>query len=468
MDTILKPGPLSKHVNGKASHHFDEAHTIHELKHFLPSQQALKDFIHHNSLHAFQHMKFYDAIFKASKIFGFQVHLQLGEYREMYKTGRIRRDVLQMVIANKKGREAVADWKQKLIGKDYDTINHPRIGQLRKYWKDIYHLDLDNKVHPLLFRILCAFLDQGIAVQDFPIANESFTESIKKLEENSFTSFFKTKAVKQKFLSGNYSMTELLKNIVGKEEYFEQYLFDQQFAHHGWSGFASAVEDNPQTLLDKKLITLKELVEFELLMELDALNYNLGKNWKPLTQHITEPPLDLFAGVSKTEFAEVIELWQDAFEWSYYDSVLKGITIASPKALTNDKTFQAIFCIDEREDSIRRHIEAVDRKSETFGAPGFFGVEFYFQQEGSKFYDKLCPAPVTPKYLIKEYNAKEPRKGEPIYTKLTHEFFTGFVFKYYVWFLGSRKKIADAFQSENEPGYFQCIWSYGQAICSYY
>ncbi len=65
-------------------------------------------------------------------------------------------------------------------------------------------------------------------------------------------------------------------------------------------------------------------------------------------------------------------------------------------------SFQSIFCIDEREDSIRRHIEAVDRKCVTYGAPGFFGVEFYFQQQGSKFYDKLCPAPVTPKYLIAE------------------------------------------------------------------
>ncbi|HEY5771225.1 MAG TPA: putative inorganic carbon transporter subunit DabA, partial [Chitinophagaceae bacterium] len=451
MDTILKPEPLSKHVNGKASHHFDEAHTIHELKHFLPSQQALKDFIHHNSLHAFQHMKFYDAIFKASKIFGFQVHLQLAEYREMYNTGRIRKDILQMVIANKKGKEAVADWKQKLIGKDYDVINHPRIGQLRKYWKEIYHLDLDNKVHPLLFRILCVFLDQGIAVQDFPVANKTFTESIKELEQNGFTSFFKTKTVRQKFLSGNYSITELLKTIVGNSAYFEQYLFDQQFSHHGWSGFASAVEDNPQTLLDRKRITLKELVEFELLMELDSLTHHLGTKWQPLTQHIAEPPEDLLAAVPRTEFSEVIELWQDAFEWSYYDSVLKGITIASPKALTNDKTFQAIFCIDEREDSIRRHIEAVDRKSETFGAPGFFGVEFYFQQEGSKFYDKLCPAPVTPKYLIKEYEAKEPRKGEPIYTKLTHEFFTGFVLSIIYGFWALAKKLQMLFNPKMSP-----------------
>ena len=83
---------------------FDEDHVLHELKHYLPSQQALKDFIHHNSLHAFQHMKFYDAIFKASKIFGFQVHLELSEYRDMYKTGRIRKDILEMVIRNKKPR----------------------------------------------------------------------------------------------------------------------------------------------------------------------------------------------------------------------------------------------------------------------------------------------------------------------------------------------------------------------------
>jgi uncharacterized protein len=432
-----------------SKHLFDEGHVIHELKHFLPSQQALKDFIHHNSLHAFQHMKFYEAIFTASKIFGLQAHLELSEYRELYKTGRIRADILHQVIKQKKTN--ADEWKDKLLNKEYDTINHPRIGQLRKYWKEAYHLDLDTKVHPLLFRILCVFLDQGIAVQDFPVANKSFTESIRELEQNSFASFFKTKTVKQKFLSGNYSITELLETIVGKEEYFEQYLFDQAFAHHGWSGFVSAVEDNPQTLLDRKKITLKELVEFELLMELDALQYNLGKKFQPLTSNIVDPPQDLMAAVQRTEFSEVIELWQDAFEWSYYDSVLKGIKIAKPKALANEKTFQAIFCIDEREDSIRRHIEAVDKNCETFGAPGFFGVEFYFQQEGSKFYDKLCPAPVTPKYLIKEFNAKEPRKGEPIYTKLTHGFVSGFLLSitYGFWALG--KKMQMMFSPKMSP-----------------
>jgi uncharacterized protein len=446
------------------NHSFNEAHVIHELKHFLPSQQALKDFIHHNSLHAFQHMKFYDAIFKASKIFGFQVHLQMPEYREMYKTGRIREDILQMVIANKKGKPGLTEWKEKLISREYDTINHPRIGELRKYWKEVYHLDLDNKLHPLLFRILCAFLDQGIAIDSFPVVSKPFIDSVKEMEQNSFVSFFKTKAVRQQFISGNYTISELLKRIVGKEEYYEQYLFDQQFSHHGWSGFVSAVEDNPQTLLDRKQITLKELLEFELLMELDALNHSLGKNWQPLANQVTDPPLNLFADIDKTELAEVIELWQDAFEWSYYDSVLRGILLSNEKRDLHHKkesghssitstgpSLQAIFCIDEREDSIRRHIEAVDKKAETFGAPGFFGVEFYFQQEGSKFYDKLCPAPVTPKYLIKESDAKSTRQEELIYTKYTHGILSGFVLSIAFGFWALVKKLELLFRPKMSP-----------------
>ena len=484
------------------SSQFDEEHVLHELKHFLPSQQALKDFIHHNSLHAFQHTKFFDAIFKASKIFGFQVHLQLPEYRELYKTGRIRKDILQKLIAGKTATEeehVAADWEDKLLNRKYDTVNYPRIGQLRKLWKEVYHLDLDNKVHPLLFRILCSFLDQGIAVSEFPFANKSFTASIKELEQNSFVSFFKTRKVKGQFLSGDYSITGLLTTIVGKEEYFEQYLFDQHFAHHGWSGFISALEDNPQTLLDKKKISFKELVAFELLLELDAINYELGNKWQPLTNNAAMPPVDLMADVPKTELAEVIQLWQEAFEWSYYDSVLKGILLAaSPnpskgqalplpegeisEPLTNKKTievagskaplshgdsyaagssqvpplnnggsFQAIFCIDEREDSIRRHIEAVDKNAETFGAPGFFGVEFYFQQQGSKFYDKLCPAPVTPKYLIKESGAQTLRKEELIYTKYTHGIVSGFFLSIGFGFWAFAKKIQMLFNPKMSP-----------------
>lgn len=437
---------------------FSEQHVLHELKHYLPSQQALKDFIHHNSLHAFQALPFYEAIFKASGIFGFQVHLLLSEYRALYRSGRIRDAILDAVIQRKK--KDLQGWKEKLLNGTYQTEITPKIGRLRRYWKDNYRIDLDNRVHPILFRITCAFLDQGIAIDPFPVTGKGFSDSIRELERKSPVSFFRTREVRRQFLSGTYSIGSLLEKLVGDPVYYEQYLFDLSFSHPGWSGFVSAVEDNPHTLLDRKQISLQEFIAFELLLELDALQDAFGKNWQPLAMVVQEPPLDLFADEPRNEYSEVIELWQDAFEWSYYDSVLKGLLLAGDKIKNaafeqvtgpGAKTFQAVFCIDEREDSIRRHIEAVDKNCETFGAPGFFGVEFYFQQAGSKFYDKLCPAPVTPKYLIKEFEAETSRKGEPLYSKHTHGLFTGFLLSltYGFWALG--KKLQMMFSPKMSP-----------------
>jgi hypothetical protein len=64
---------------------FDEVHVLHEIKHYLPSQTPIRDFIHHNTSHAFQHEKFFDAIFKASKIFGYQVTLELADFRNLFE-----------------------------------------------------------------------------------------------------------------------------------------------------------------------------------------------------------------------------------------------------------------------------------------------------------------------------------------------------------------------------------------------
>ena len=151
---------------------FDEIHVVHELKHYLPSQTPLKDFIHHNSLHAFQNMKFYDAIFKASKIFGYQATLPLLDFRRLYKIGRIHEAVLDRIISERKGLENLKLWKENTINVVYDENNNQRIGKLRANWKSIYKIDLDNLVQPILFRILSNYLDQGIAIWEFPLHPE--------------------------------------------------------------------------------------------------------------------------------------------------------------------------------------------------------------------------------------------------------------------------------------------------------
>lgn len=412
---------------------FNEQHILQELKHYLPTQTPLKDFIHHNSLHAFQNMKFYDAIFKASKIFGFQATLPLIDFRKLYGIGRINNAILEKTITDKKGEDQLVNWKERVTTKNYDEHNEQRIGKLRAQWKEVYKIELDNLVQPILFRVLSNYLDQGIAIWGFPVGNMGFLDAIKTLEKNSFTSLFKTRVAKNLLSSETTSITSLLEMIVGKETYFDQYLFDQQFGHRGWSGMVAVLEQQPDTLLSPKKISLHDLIVFELLLELDNLVHTLDGNWKPLSSVISEEPLHLFNEVVNTELHDVLKIWQDAFEWSYYDEILAGIqhlstikkSIPSPSASV-ETSFQAMFCIDERECSLRTHLESVDKKCETLGSPGFFGVEFYFQAEHAKFYDKLCPAPVTPKYLIKEYDVSEKRKHDLFYTNKTHQFITGF------------------------------------------
>lgn len=442
---------LEKKVSS-VSNAFDEKHVLHELKHYLPTQTPLKDFIHHNSLHAFQSMKFYDAIFKASKIFGFKVTLQLDDFRKMYENGRIKKEVLDKIINDKKGVDQFSNWKEKLLTKEYSESIFPRVGVFRANWKTKYKIDLDTMVQPLLFRVLTSYLDQGISVWDFPQENRGFLNAIKDLEKNSFTSFFKTKRAK-KYLEEGLGIKELLKIVVGNEAYYEQYLFDQQFSHRGWSGMVSAIESEPNVLLDKRMISLHDLVVLDLLFEIDALDKQLGNNWEPLCKNISTPPVDLFADALLTELDEVFKLWQDAFEWSYYDEVLAGIAIGKEKQISAPAktSFQAMFCIDERECSIRRNIEHVDPTCETLAAPGFFGVEFYFQPQNAKFYDKLCPAPVFPKYLIKEINAKGERKHELLYTKKNHTFFIGSLITMFFGFISAVKLFLTVFRPKMSP-----------------
>jgi uncharacterized protein YbcC (UPF0753/DUF2309 family) len=401
---------------------FELNHVLSELKHYLPAQSAIKDFIHHNSLHAYQDMKFYDAIFKASKIFGYQVTLQLDEFRELYRNGRIREEILDKVITTNKGFASLSFWKDRAINHNYDTHRNPRIGKLRSEWRNRYNIDPDNLLHPLLFRVVCSYLDQGIATWKFPIHSDGFIASLRSLEQNGSIRFFKTKQCSQLLASGNIEITTLLEGLVGKPAFYEQYLFDQQFAHPGWSGLISALERNPGALLDQRKISLEEFIQFELLLEIDTLNHHLQNKWKPLCSELNEAPIDLFADIERDELHEIFQVWQEAFEWSYYDEVLAGLQKVNlekqnPKV---EKSFAAIFCIDERECSLRRHIEHVDPYCETYGAPGFFGVEFYFQPEGGKFYDKLCPAPVTPKYLIKEIISGIKRKHDVFYHPQSH------------------------------------------------
>ncbi len=431
---------------------FDEHHVLHELKHHLPAQAPLKDFIHHNTLHSFQQLPFHKGIRRASEILGYKVSLTLTEFRNLYKEGRIREDVLEKVITERKDPAQLRLWKEKVLSEHFESVALPRIGSLRSGWKRKFQIDLDSLVQPSLFRILCGYLDQGISVWTFPVEHQSFLSAIKEMEQNSYTSFFRKERSRHLLLNTKCEIADLLKIVVGEESLYEHYLFDQQFAHQGWSGMVSAIEDQPSTLLNPKKLSLHDLIVFELLLEIDALDSHFGEIWSPLGFKVKQKPVDLFSEVPDTELNEALTIWQEAFEWTYYDQVLAGIqTKKEAKRESSAKSFQAMFCIDDRECSLRRYLEMLDSSCETYGTPGFFGVEFFYQPIDGQFYTKVCPAPVTPKYLIKGVGNKIKQETDIHFSKHTHSFYSGWLISQTLGFWSAVKLFLNIFRPTMSP-----------------
>ncbi|MCU0399522.1 MAG: DUF2309 domain-containing protein [Algoriphagus sp.] len=375
---------------------------LHELRHFLPAQAPLKDFVHHNTLHAFQHLPFFQALKQANSQFGYQGFLSLEEYRQLYREGKIKGNIIKKVLEEHFGKDA-NDWLFKLLDESAESFSDPKIGKFRAHWRSDYHFNLNKVTHPFLFRMISAYLDQGISIWSFPVEAKGFLDSVRSLQRESLSPLVRSKRAQSLLMKDHLELSELLEILVGDADSYGWYLFDQQFAHPGWSGMVSVLESQPESLLDAKPITLEDVIKFECLLEIDALDQKFGENWSPLGIRFPHATEELFDTTLFEESDLVLQCWQEAFEWSYYDEVLAGIAAVSPQVLTpSAPSFQAMFCIDDRECSTRRHLEYIDPSCATYGTPGFFNVEFYFQPEYGKFHTKSCPAPVTPKYLIKE------------------------------------------------------------------
>jgi uncharacterized protein len=443
----------------KKSEKFNELECIQHLRHYLPAQSPLKDFIHHNTLHAFQSKSFHEALHYSSEIFGYKVYLSLEEYRLQYEGNKINKNIVDQIIEEKKGVENKHIWIENLLSKQFNETLNPRIGSIRSNWKSSFKIDLDALVHPLLFRTIGSYLDQGVSIWNFPTTDLGFLKSIQELEKNSLVSLFKTARVKSIILKDRIQIYDLLEILVGNESFFEQYLYDQQFSHPGWSGIVATVEENPNTLLDSRKIKLTDFIIFELLLEIDALDSVFGEIWSPLGNKIPKQPVDLFQKVITSELFETYALWQEIVEWNYYNNVLLGLskTNSNTTISTSKTSFQSIFCIDDRECSIRRHIETIDDHCKTFGTPGHFNVEFYYQPSNSDFYTKVCPAPLTPKYLIQEKANTSKLKKDLHFSNRTNGLLGGSLYTHTIGFWSAIKLFFNVFSpKENES----CVSSF--------
>lgn len=382
---------------------YNEFKVLLKLKHYLPRQSSLMEHTYQNNLYAFKENHFHEAMFKASEKFGYKTYLKIVEYQHYFKQGRINETILNSLLSNKYGVKYVAEWKSKLLNATDEKIQG-RIGKLRNEFKERYKIDPEKDIYPTLFKITSNYLDQGLMNSRIPVTGKSLIETVRDLESMSLIGFFKTEKAKVLLKEENIKIKNLLKELVGDSSLFEQYLFDQQMSHPGWSGFVATLEKNPNSFFQKCKISLEDFIILELLLEIDFLEAKHDESWPPLSYVLDEKPKELFSDSYQNDYFEVLEIWQEAFEWSYYNEVINFLKKPTTENSVSSQSidFQAIFCMDDSNNLTTKYINTINNKFQFFISSGFVNTPFYFQSYKSDFKLKYSPSSIEPKHLIKE------------------------------------------------------------------
>ncbi|HHH27702.1 MAG TPA: DUF2309 family protein, partial [Polyangiaceae bacterium] len=79
---------------------------IEHVAHHLPGQAPIGAFVHHNTLHAFEHLPFHDAVAEAGRLFDAEPYMSQGRFREELDSGRIRVEDIEAALDELAGADA--------------------------------------------------------------------------------------------------------------------------------------------------------------------------------------------------------------------------------------------------------------------------------------------------------------------------------------------------------------------------
>lgn len=125
----------------------------------------------------------------------------------------------------------------------------------------------------------------------------------------------------------------------------------------------------------------------------------LGEGGRPLAEALLSIPAEL-------DEEQAAHLWLQAYERNYRQDILSAIAANRGRgrwAMREQRPeAQLIFCMDDREEGIRRHLEEHNPMVETLGAAGFFGVPMNWRGLDDAGITPLCPVVVTPTNNVRE------------------------------------------------------------------
>jgi uncharacterized protein YbcC (UPF0753/DUF2309 family) len=324
--------------------------------------------------------------------------------------------------------------------------------------------DADLLVHDLLIRFCAAFLDQGLARWPLPRREEGFYQAFCALYRQAGgppSAWMRGLAeelarLQEKPVRPLESLCESLEVLGVAEEEWERFLAATLLALRGWAGMIHQLERQSYRVV--RPIPADSLVDYlaiRLVVDRFALAYtarealgyrgSLRELRRELRDCLGEPPppsveqraflvfqLAQVLGwaapdlhrLHQGEWAKLLEeiesfsgmerrrIFQLAYERRFTKRALDAVALHSrqPAPSPLRPRFQAIFCLDEREESFRRHLEELAPEAVTFGTAGFFSVAMYYRGAGEADFTPLCPGSIRPQHWVIEQVAEDGEK----------------------------------------------------------
>ncbi len=324
-------------------------------------------------------------------------------------------------------------------------------------------IDPDEWVHPLLIRLSAAFLDQGMAYWAMPDRDRGFLSAVRRLYGRRLGPPLRwarglaplLAAQEREGVSAEETIVWALDAMGVREADRGEVIRETLLSLRGWAGMMRQFERRPA--LAPVLCPPSSLTAYlavQLLLDLVAARAALrdagetdalplpslgdrGCEGSPRAEpdrslvyeafvlaQLSDLPLARFGeayvaegwlqAVSDFDEIERRLILHLAYERHHRDEVLAGLAARSAVGLASPSSiaFQAIFCIDDREESLRRHLEEIEPRVETFGYAGFFGVAMDYRGLDDVRFRPLCPVVIEPGHAIREIPASPSERDD--------------------------------------------------------
>ncbi len=186
---------------------------------------------------------------------------------------------------------------------------------------------------------------------------------------------------------------------------YRHFLLCEILSVAGWASFVK-YRDRQAAMAGQVGDELISLLAIRLAYDLALARSHVAKEERKLRDFVAEIfPSDSVNNLPQAPPTDVLVryLLQVATETAYRKKLLGQLTAQQAPAKTNEgAAVQMIFCIDVRSEVMRRHLESLSDKIETFGFAGFFAMPFEYVPFGQASGMSQCPVLLSPSFRVKE------------------------------------------------------------------